>query len=250
MGSRSGLVGLLCLAVTGFRDRALERRYLDYVTHTTAAPTLIWLAIMVLAHTAAFVKSLSTGDAQQALIGGFAYTVSLCLMLLLPRLYTALREPLMLACLLGRTTCRLVMVLLPETFSMSDSVLKYIMYGLDMLLDGFLEGTFEQIRVPYAVLGRMIELPIMAAFIYTRGVRQSYVAALARSAAVSGAGLAMTALTDVRMRAAFVRELHRRQQRGADAQGDAAAARGGTGACVSSGTAGAAGGAAKKSKEE
>ncbi len=85
--------------------------------------------------------------APQAIVGGAAYGVSLAVMLLRPALYQRAREPLMMSCLLGRTLARLLMSTLPAYFHMSGSVIKYIVYGLDILLDGLLEGAFEQVRI-------------------------------------------------------------------------------------------------------
>ncbi|KAG2487383.1 hypothetical protein HYH03_013952 [Edaphochlamys debaryana] len=200
-----GPAQLLRLAWTGFPSAAQERRYLDFVTLSSAPSTLLWLVIMVFAHAAAFLKSISTGDARQALIGGTAYVITLALMLVRPRLYGAWRERLMLACLSGRCLCRFLICALPSFLHMSDSVIKYVHYGLDVLLDGFLEGTFEPIRVPHVLLARIIEWPGAAGLIYTHGVRTTYGAALLRASLPAVVGFTMTAFMDVRSRAAFLR---------------------------------------------
>ncbi|GIL60356.1 hypothetical protein Vafri_14970 [Volvox africanus] len=201
------LTELLQLSLRGFPRRSLEREYVDYVTHSTAPSTLIWLVIMVLTHYTAFSKSPNMEEGRQALLGGSAYLVSLSLMVLAPRVYTKRRESLMLTCMLGRTLCRLLMTVLPDVLHMSDAVQKYIRYGVDVLLDGFMEGTFERTRVPQAFTARLLlEWPIMAAFLQVLGVRSTYGAALLRAAAVSGAGAFMSAVTDMRARAMFLRE--------------------------------------------
>ncbi|GLI70879.1 hypothetical protein VaNZ11_015900 [Volvox africanus] len=198
---------LLQLSLRGFPQRSVEREYVDYVTHSTAPSTLIWLVIMVLTHYTAFNKSPNMEEGRQALVGGSAYLVSLSLMVLAPRVYTKSRESLMLTCMLGRTLCRLLMTVLPDLLHMSDAVQKYIRYGVDVLLDGFMEGTFERTRVPQAFTARLLlEWPIMAAFFQVLGVRNTYGAALLRAAAVSGAGAFMSAVTDMRARAMFLRE--------------------------------------------
>ncbi len=78
-------------------------------------------------------------------LGGSAYGVCLFLLLLRPALYARARERLMLCCLLGRAAARLLMSTLPAYFHMGDKVLPYIVYGVDILLDGLLEGAFEQV---------------------------------------------------------------------------------------------------------
>ncbi|GIL80527.1 hypothetical protein Vretimale_16041 [Volvox reticuliferus] len=198
---------VLQLSLHGFPQRPLEREYVDYVTRSTAPSTFIWLVIMVLTHYTAFYKSPNWEEGRQALVGGSAYLVSLSLMVLAPRVYTDNRELLMLTCLLGRTLCRLLITVLPDFLHMSESVQKYIRYGVDVLLDGFMEGTFEQARVPQAFTVRLLlEWPIMAAFFQVLGVRSTYSGALLRAAAVSGAGALMSAVTDMRARAMFLRE--------------------------------------------
>ncbi|GFR46977.1 hypothetical protein Agub_g8629 [Astrephomene gubernaculifera] len=209
-----------------------ERRYVSYVTAATAPCTALWLVLMVLAHAAAYCKSLSTGEARQAAIGGAAYFLSLLLMLLRPRRYAVWREPLMLGCLLGRTGCRLLMVVAPGAFRMSDAVVKYVLTGLDLLLDGFMEGAFEQARFKFISVARLVEWPITAAFMLVHGVRQSYGEALLRSAAVSGTGLVMSVFMDLSLRAAYIRQ---RRRAAAAGGGGAGAAGGGRAVMVAGG---------------
>ncbi|EFJ43649.1 hypothetical protein VOLCADRAFT_96215 [Volvox carteri f. nagariensis] len=201
-----GISELMVLSLRGFSQRSLEREYVDYVTRSTSPSTSIWLIIMVVAHVTAFYKSPNREEGRQAMIGGIAYVVSLSVMALAPRTYTTVREGLMLSCLLGRTLCRLLMTILPDHLHMSESVQKYVRYGIDILLDGFMEGTFEQARVPRALAARVLEWPVMAAFMQSIGVRPTYGAALLRAGAVSGAGAAMSMIMDVRARALFLRE--------------------------------------------
>ncbi|KAG2447052.1 hypothetical protein HYH02_007803 [Chlamydomonas schloesseri] len=224
---------LMRLAVSGFPDPAMERSYMHYVTVTARGTTFIWVVIMVLAHVAAFVKSLHTGEARQTLVGGFSYCLALCFMVFAPRAYVALREPLMLSCLGGRTVCRALLWLAPQWVHMSDNVVKYIVYGLDILLDGALEGTFEQARFPRVAVARLVEWFFLAQFIHSYGIAGPRLAAnLARAAVTSSLGLAMSGFMDVRMRAAFLRDSRLAVARAAAGGGAGAAVAPGSGAGI------------------
>ncbi|KAG2444315.1 hypothetical protein HXX76_001072 [Chlamydomonas incerta] len=223
---------LMRLAVRGFPDPAMERSYMHYVTVTARGTTTMWVVIMVLAHVAAFFKSLHTGEARQAVVGGFSYGLTLCVMVLSPHAYVSLREPLMLSCLGGRTVCRTLLWLAPHWLHMSENVVKYVVYGLDILLDGVLEGTFEQARLPRVAVARLVEWFILAQFMHSYGIAGDRLAAnLARAALTSGLGLAMSCFMDLRMRGAFLRDSRLAAAR-AGGGGGAAGAAAGTGAGI------------------